>query len=62
MYGEENNLFTNKLGETITVEVKNTQLQTTELLTAILDGNKEAATYAIIKSGLCCFGQNRLVR
>lgn len=41
--GEENNVFSNTLGQTITVEVCQTKEETAELLTKVLDGNGEAA-------------------
>ncbi|CAK8684753.1 unnamed protein product [Clavelina lepadiformis] len=43
VYGEENNEFTNKLGETITVEVKQNEEETCKLLSHVLDGNQNAA-------------------
>ena len=41
--GEESNKFTNKLGESLTVEVKETVEATTELLVKVLDNNEVAA-------------------
>lgn len=41
--GEESNIFRNKLGETICVEVKATQDQTSALLEKVLNGDKQAA-------------------
>ncbi|XP_059490742.1 inositol polyphosphate 1-phosphatase [Neocloeon triangulifer] len=41
--GEESNLFTNTLGETIEVKVMITQEDTAELLCKVLDGDKSAA-------------------
>lgn len=43
IYGEENNLFTNALGETISVEIDKFQENTVSKLTTILDGNIEVA-------------------
>ncbi|XP_074658981.1 inositol polyphosphate 1-phosphatase-like [Tubulanus polymorphus] len=42
--GEENNTFTNLLGESITVEIQDTCEETTNLLARILDNNREAST------------------
>nr|CAB3256215.1 inositol polyphosphate 1-phosphatase-like [Phallusia mammillata] len=42
VYGEENNEFTNTLGETIFVKVEKTVEQTAELLAKVVDGNKSA--------------------
>jgi len=44
VHGEESAEFTNTLGEKITVKVCDTQEQTAELLSKVLDGNMEAAT------------------
>lgn len=41
--GEENNIFSNTLGETITVEVRPTWQETTQLLVRVLDDNIEVA-------------------
>ncbi|KAL3280327.1 hypothetical protein HHI36_017816 [Cryptolaemus montrouzieri] len=41
--GEESNVFCNKLGETITVEIKNDVEHTSELLEIVLNGDKKAA-------------------
>lgn len=43
IYGEESNLFTNTLGETICVQVQSTQEATSHLLMRVLDGNRSAA-------------------
>ncbi|XP_014662184.1 PREDICTED: inositol polyphosphate 1-phosphatase-like [Priapulus caudatus] len=43
IFGEESNKFTNTKGETIRVDVKNTEEETCELLAKVLDGNMEAA-------------------
>ncbi|XP_002733886.1 inositol polyphosphate 1-phosphatase-like [Saccoglossus kowalevskii] len=43
IYGEEDNTFTNTLGETITVGVKATKEETSTLLSIALDGNTAAA-------------------
>jgi len=43
IFGEETNSFTNTLGETVTVAVQENEGQTTELLTKVLNNNKEAA-------------------
>lgn len=42
--GEENNIFENKLGEQIEVEVKPTLNETTELLQKVLQGDSLAAS------------------
>ena len=41
--GEETNAFTNTLGETIVVEVKDTKEQTAQMLETVLDKDKVAA-------------------
>ena len=41
--GEESNKFTNKLGNSLTVEVKETMEETRELLLKVLDNNETAA-------------------
>ena len=41
--GEESNKFTNKLGNSLTVEVKETMEETKELLLEVLDNNETAA-------------------
>ena len=41
--GEESNKFTNKLGNSLTVEVKDTLEETKELLVKVLDNNETAA-------------------
>ena len=41
--GEENNTFSNTLGETITVEVCSTLAETTELLAKVLDNDEKTA-------------------
>lgn len=41
--GEENNQFTNTLGETISVEVGMTKAATANMLAKVLDGNEDAA-------------------
>lgn len=41
--GEENNVFTNKLGETVVVEIKNNLDDTAELLQIVLNDDKQAA-------------------
>lgn len=41
--GEESNTFSNTLGETITVDVKQTEAETAELLGKVLDGDNRAA-------------------
>ena len=41
--GEESNKFTNKLGNSLTVEVKETMEETKELLVKVLDNNETAA-------------------
>ncbi|XP_019627208.1 PREDICTED: inositol polyphosphate 1-phosphatase-like [Branchiostoma belcheri] len=43
IHGEEDNTFTNQLGETITVEVQPSLQQTSDLLCTVLDGNQHAA-------------------
>lgn len=43
IHGEESNKFSNTLGETITVEVKETEAETAELLCKVLNGDKNAA-------------------
>lgn len=43
IHGEESNSFSNTLGETITVEIRETQQKTAELLYKVLDGDKNAA-------------------
>uniref|UniRef100_H2Z9K8 Uncharacterized protein n=1 Tax=Ciona savignyi TaxID=51511 RepID=H2Z9K8_CIOSA len=43
VYGEENNEFTNTLGESITVEIKPTMDETASLLARVLDGNEVAS-------------------
>lgn len=43
IHGEESNSFSNTLGETITVEIRETQQETAELLFKVLDGDKNAA-------------------
>ncbi|XP_070565818.1 inositol polyphosphate 1-phosphatase-like [Ptychodera flava] len=43
IYGEESNLFTNTLGESIAVGVQSTQEETAQLLGKVLDGNTAAA-------------------
>ena len=43
IFGEESNTFTNTLGETVTVAVQDSEEQTTDLLTKVLNNNKEAA-------------------
>lgn len=45
IYGEENNTFTNALGESVTVILNETKSNTLELLTKILDGDEAAAEY-----------------
>ncbi|PAA71518.1 hypothetical protein BOX15_Mlig012578g1, partial [Macrostomum lignano] len=42
--GEENNKFTNTVGDTVTVEIKENRKKTHSVLTKILDGNDRAAT------------------
>ena len=42
--GEESNKFTNKLGNCLTVEVKDTMEETKELLVKVLDNNQIAAS------------------
>ena len=41
--GEESNKFTNKLGNSLTVEIKETREGTKELLVKVLDNNETAA-------------------
>ncbi|CAH1117501.1 unnamed protein product [Phaedon cochleariae] len=41
--GEENNVFKNKLGETIYVEIKPSEIETSNLLETVLDGDQIAA-------------------
>jgi len=41
--GEESNVFTNALGETIIVQVKDKVDSTAKLLEKVLDGNEKAA-------------------
>lgn len=41
--GEENNIFTNVLGETIEISVQQTENETADLLKIVLDGNSHAA-------------------
>ena len=41
--GEESNKFTNKLGNSLTVEIKETREGTKELLVKVLDDNETAA-------------------
>ena len=41
--GEESNKFTNRLGNSLTVEVKETMEQTKDLLLEVLDNNETAA-------------------
>ncbi|XP_012882534.1 PREDICTED: inositol polyphosphate 1-phosphatase [Dipodomys ordii] len=43
IFGEESNEFTNDLGETITVELCSTELETATLLCKVLNGNKLAS-------------------
>ncbi|XP_035687917.1 inositol polyphosphate 1-phosphatase-like [Branchiostoma floridae] len=43
IHGEEDNTFTNQLGETVTVQVQPSLQQTADLLCTVLDGNKHAA-------------------
>ncbi|XP_071962005.1 inositol polyphosphate 1-phosphatase-like [Antedon mediterranea] len=43
VFGEESNMFTNTLGETVVVEIQQTQQDTCQLLTKVLDGNSKAA-------------------
>ncbi|CAH1239080.1 INPP1 [Branchiostoma lanceolatum] len=44
IHGEEDNTFTNQLGETVTVQVQPSLQQTADLLCTVLDGNQHAAT------------------
>ncbi|XP_033106261.1 inositol polyphosphate 1-phosphatase-like [Anneissia japonica] len=44
VFGEESNKFTNTLGESIVVEIQETQQETCQLLTKVLDGNSQAAS------------------
>lgn len=43
IHGEESNKFSNTLGETITVEVQETEAATSELLCKVLNGDRNAA-------------------
>ena len=44
IHGKESNKFTNKLGNCLTVEVKDTMEETKELLVKVLDNNQIAAS------------------
>lgn len=44
VYGEESNLFTNTLGETICVKILSSELDTAALLCKVLDGNEKVAS------------------
>lgn len=44
MYGEESNLFTNTLGETICVKILTSETDTATLLCKVLDGNEKVAS------------------
>lgn len=44
IHGEESNTFTNTLGESVTIQVRETTEDTAKLLNKVLNGNTEAAT------------------
>nr|XP_002131415.1 inositol polyphosphate 1-phosphatase-like [Ciona intestinalis] len=50
VFGEENNEFTNTLGESIVVEVKPTMEETCNLLAKVLDGNHVAARLLAVEA------------
>lgn len=43
IFGEENNTFKNKLGQSIDVEIMKSQEETADLLQIVLNGDKQAA-------------------